>query len=504
MNTGPASHHAPHPTSVHAAVTVRVAWSMMMAGIRIRPSNLQDARDHVLYSLPSAVDADEAEEHTDGLVEDYLNRVKGGRLQHRTRPGGGDLVLHAGLRARLVDALDPVSDAVLRLHYGDGMPLEQVERTAAIDGSALMAAQEGLRMSARDLLVGEGFSGPWTDTRLDAALRRLANMALPGCPEPLELLADHNRAHVDDCPRCSRAVRLIRGGVIAPSDLLSPTQAGPKPEVLIGALILHPDARRVRRKLERVMGPGAVRAGPDVWLMSKDELAQMGPGIRSLVSDGVLPRHHLRGAVVRGPGRWSGPVLLGPTAIEAIESARARPWSEIDTLGELPPPRPTPPKATRWWLTAAVFVALATGAGIETFQPQPKQPDVPIEASFTPAEDGWEITFDMADLAVLDVVALGTEGLTIVHGNVRSSRGQWATGGGAYRLYVPDPYVALIASSAGLTDLGAMVEAARSSPTPLETLESQLRLAHPTVAWVGSPAITATADRPEDGPPAQP
>ena len=50
--------------------------------------------------------------------------------------------------------------------------------------------------------------------------------------------------------------RLIRGGVIAPSDLLPPTQAGPKPEVLIGALILHPDARRVRRKLERVMGPG--------------------------------------------------------------------------------------------------------------------------------------------------------------------------------------------------------------------------------------------------------
>ena len=88
MNTGPASHHAPHPTSVHAAVTVRVAWSMMMAGIRIRPSNLQDARDHVLYSLPSAVDADEAEEHTDGLVEDYLNRVKGGRLQHRPALAG--------------------------------------------------------------------------------------------------------------------------------------------------------------------------------------------------------------------------------------------------------------------------------------------------------------------------------------------------------------------------------------------------------------------------------
>lgn len=252
------------------------------------------------------------------------------------------------------------------------------------------------------------------------------------------------------------------------------------------------------------MGPGAVRAGPDVWLMSKDELAQMGPGIRGLVSDGVLPRHHLRGAVVRGRGRWSGTVLLGPTAIEAIESARSRPWSEIDTLGELPPPRPTPPKPTRWWLTAAALVVLTAAVGVDTFKPQPLQPDVPIEATFTAAEEGWEITFDMADLSVLDVVALGADGLTVVHSDVRASRGEWSTGSGAYRLYVPDPHVALIASTAGVDDLGTLVQAARSSPTPFQTLESQVRLAHPTVAWVGSPAITEPEKNPEDGTPVQP
>jgi len=493
---------------VHAAVTVRVAWSLMMSGIRLRPGVLKDARDHVLYCLPTSVEADEAEQQTDQLAEDYLNRVKGGRLRHLSRESGADIVLHEGLRARLVAALDPVSDAVLRLHYGDGMPLEQVERTAAIDGSALIAAQEGLRISVREILLGEGLGGSWTDDKLDTALGRLANMALPGCPEPLELLADQHRAHVDACPRCSRAVRLIRGGLISPSDLLAPSDAGPHPDVVVGALILHPDARRVRRKLERVMGPGAVRAGPDVWLMSKDELAQMGPGIRGLVSDGVLPRHHLRGAVVRGKGRWSGAVLLGPTAIEAIESARSRPWSEIDTLGELPPPRPTPPKPTRWWMAAAVLMTLTGVVGVDTFKAQPQQPDVPVEATFTAAEDGWEITFDLADFAVLDVVALGAEGLTIVHGDVRASRGQWATGGGAYRLYVPDPHVALIASTTGVAELNTLVQAARSSPTPLQTLESQLLLAHPTVAWVGSPAITgpedSLEDTLEDGVPAQP
>ena len=129
---------------------------------------------------------------------------------------------------------------------------------------------------------------------------------------------------------------------------------------------------------------------------------------------------------------------------------------------------------------------------------------MPIEATFTPAEDGWEVTFDMDDLAVLDVVALGGDGLTHVHADVRASRGQWATGGGAYRLYVPDPHVALIASASGVPDLGALVQAAKSSPTPFQTLESQLLLAHPTVAWVGSPAITGPEETLEDGTTDQP
>jgi hypothetical protein len=503
MNPGAASTAALFPAPVYSAVTVRVAWSLMMAGIRLRPAVLKDARDHVLYSLPRHIDADEAEQRTEELAQDYLNRVQGGRIRRVTAGGREELGLHAGLRARLVAALDPVSDAVLRLHYGDGMPLEQVERTAAIEGSALVAAQEGLRIAVRELLYGEGIDGAWTSQRLDQALGRLANMAQPGCPAPLELLSDQHRAHVDGCPRCSRAVRLIRGGLIAPSDLVAESDGQPHPEVVIGALILHPDARRVRRKLERAMGPGAVRAGPDVWLMSKDELARMGPGLRALVSDGVLPRHHLRGAVVRGPGRWSGASLLGPTAVEAVESARARPWSEIDTLGELPPPRPAPPRATRWWVASALLMGLTAIVGVETFKPRAQQPDAPIQASFMEAEDGWEITFDMDDLAVLDIVALSDDGLNIVHRDVRAERGQWATGGGEYRVYVPDTHVALIASTAGVQDLSVLVKAARSTPTPFEALKSQVLLAHPTVAWVASPAITGPEAPPEDGEPAQ-
>ena len=60
-NTGPASRHAApddRPRGRDRACGVVDDDG----GIRIRPSILQDARDHVLYSLPPSVDADEAEE----------------------------------------------------------------------------------------------------------------------------------------------------------------------------------------------------------------------------------------------------------------------------------------------------------------------------------------------------------------------------------------------------------------------------------------------------------
>ena len=107
---------------------------------------------------------------------------------------------------------------------------------------------------------------------------------------------------------------MIRGGVVAHSDLMPTTSDAEAPhEVAVGAVVLHPDARRCRKKVSKVLGPGAVQAGPEVWLLSEAEMIAAGPGLKALVSEGILPRHHVRGAVVRGAGRWSGAVLLGPS-----------------------------------------------------------------------------------------------------------------------------------------------------------------------------------------------
>ncbi|MEC8192946.1 MAG: hypothetical protein VX127_09440 [Myxococcota bacterium] len=477
------------------AVTVRAAWTLMMNGIRVSPAVLCDARDHALLSLPSGVDVDEAEHRAGLLTLEYLARLSGKSVRRLDTETPDLDMVHEGWRRGLKASLDPTADTVLRLHYGDGMDLDAVESAAAVHRDGLESAKATLRRLVRTMAEAAGVPAQgWPDAKVDQLLTRLANTAEPGCPEPMDVLSEHNRPHVDACPRCSRAVRLIRGGVIAPSDLVAGADQAEAPHVAVAVLLLHPDSRRAQKKLAKVLGPGPTRVAPDAWLMSKAELDSAKAAIHRLVSDSIVPRHHLRGAVVNGRGRWTGSVLLGPVAVQAIEAARARPWAEIDTLGELPPPRPAPPSPARWWAGAGLLGLVAVAAGVSVLGPRETAPDVPIEASFLSVEDGWEITFDADDLAVIDVVSLTDKGPAIVHRNVGAGRGQWATGDGSYRVYVPDETVAILASQRGVPDLPDLIERVRSDPAPMQALEAHVRATNPTVAWVGSPAITELPD----------
>jgi hypothetical protein len=498
MTTGTSRSHALEfaPTT-WAAVTIRVAWTLMMDGIRVRPATLCDARDHVLASLPRAVGPDEAEQMADGLTGEFLSRMRGEAIRRVVRGTDGDLGVHLGWRKELHRLVDPVGDAILRLHYGDGLSIEQVERTAAIDLSALEASRAAIRDAVRSMANHEDSSaGGWSDSRIDAVIACIANLPEPGCPPPMAILSDIHRQHADVCPRCSRAVRLIRGGMIAPSDLVAPVEGVSfSPNLRVAAIVLHPDARKTRRKVERALGNGAVSVGADVWILSREELMTAGAALRALVTGGHLPRHHVRGALVSGVGRWSGSVLLGPVAVDAIESARSRPWAEVDTLGDLPPPRPAPPSAVRWWLSAAVLGLLSLGVGIRTFSAPEFLPDVPVEADFNSVEDGWEITFDADDLAVIDVIAVGENGPTVLHRDIRERRGEWATGEGEYRIYVPGSVVILLASESGIVNLEELVQRSRSKPAPMVSLEQWVRDEFPTVEWVGSPAVSTEQAR---------
>lgn len=474
-------------------VTIRVAWELLLARVRIRPAVLADAREHVLRCLPSGVSEEEAEALASVYTRDYLGRARHHRYQRPPLDPDLSLPVPRAWREQLVATLDPVADAVLRMHYGDGLAMEEVERHAAIHRAVLDGATEGLREAMRVIASeGGGREEEWPDARIDGLLRRVATLAGSGCPGPAGLLSEAGREHAGRCPRCSRGVRLIRQGVLAPTDLfppegeplVAPSRCG------VMALLLHPDARKHREALAEVLDEIAIEVGNDGWLVPADEIPELLPALRALAEQGTPPRHQVRGAVVEGPGRWRRNVILGPVPVAALEEARSRPWAEIDRVGELPAPLPPPPSAAGWWVVALGCAALAALAGVSALTPPAPEIATPIEAAWTRAEAGWDLRFDADDLAVLDVVVQDDQGLRVLERGILAEKGRWATGEGDFTLSLPAARAAVIASAEGVADLEDLVAAARVSADPVRDLAARLRERYPTADISSSPEDT--------------
>lgn len=472
-------------------VTIRVAWELLLARVRIRPAVLADAREHVLRCLPSGLGEEEAEALASVYTRDYLARARHGRYQRPPLEPDLGIPVPRAWRDRLNHGLDPVADAVLRMHYGDGLAINEVERHAAIHAAVLEGAREGLREAMRAIAAHDGqpIEG-WPDARVDQLLSRVATMAGPSCPGPAGLLSEAGREHAGRCPRCSRGVRLIRQGVISPQDLFLPEGEGlvAPGRVAVAAVLLHPDGRKHRDAVGELLDPLGLELGQDGWLLPAEELPALIPALRELAEAGTPPRHQLRGAVVEGPGRWRKGVILGPVPVAALEEARSRPWAEIDRVGELPLPLPPPPSAAGWWAGAAVAAAAAILAGFVVLRPATPEPFSEIEAAWTRQESGWDLRFDLDDLATVDVVVQDDLGLRVDQRGVRAEKGSWATGEGDFKLALPAARAALIASDGqGVGDLEELVAAARVSADPVEALAKLVRERHPTATVVTSP-----------------
>jgi hypothetical protein len=433
----------------------------------------------VLRCLPEGAGVDEAERVAPHLVRDYLVRVKEGKVRRFTPDPDASFEIPRSWRTHILADLDPLSDAILRLHYGDGVPLEQVEKQVGAYKSTVAAAVDGLRESLRavgsrdgDVLAG------WTDARVDRLLGHIANLAEPGCPGPGGLLSEAGQTHADRCPRCSRAIRLLRGGVLAAKDLFPPPGNTILPDTREGifALLVHPDAQKHKRRMDELLGDNVVPAGPDCWLVTESKLSAVVPVLEALCEDASPPRHHFRGALVGGPGRWAGNVPLGMVAVQAIEAARARPWSDVGKVCELPAPLPQPPKATGWWASAGALALVVVAVGAFVLSPSAPEPLTPLDAAFASTGTSWDVRFDTRDLAVVDLVALDGAGrLSVVRRDMRATKGTLSTGEGDYRMRVPGEAVAVLASPDGIADLDSLVDDANDEPAPLQALAKKVR-----------------------------
>ena len=498
MPPSPPPGHAVTPLrDLWLPVTVHVAWTLVKRGYTVTPALLADAREHLLRGIDPTLTVDQVEWLSAAWTDDYLSRRVSEKVQPPPVPGPEVFIPAAAWRDHLLEDADRGMQAVFRFVYAEGLPLDKAARHLRCAPRTLEAAQSRLRTAVRARLTAcTDWTADTRDTTVDTVLRRLATLAAPGAPGPLGLMSPAGLAHAESCPRTSRAVRLIKRGHLGARALFPPQEAKNPASgtITVVGLNLHPDARRHARHIEALLDDRAASVGPGTWLVPLEHETALYEGLVSLCEKGRPARHHIRAARSEGSGRWAGRTLLGPVATTAIDAARAAPWGDVCGRPALPLPAPPPPSAHRWWAGALVTAAATIALGIAIAQPEPVLSPTPVHAHFLPAQDGWDVSFDVPDTAVLDVVIVEDNQVRIIHRSLRSARGAWSTGYGEFRTRLPGDQVALIASPRGLDDLERLVLDAAEHPAPLDALEQMMHSAHPRADIARSRPPVATAE----------
>ncbi len=457
-------------------ITIRVAWELVRSGVRLRPATLRAAREHALWRIPTNAGVAEAEAIASAAVEEYLARTSGRYARVEPDPDI-DILPTPAWRAAIVAAAEPLHDAILRLHYADGFAFDEVQRRFGLSEPIVRAAREAVRELARAVVAEDGVSTMgWDNARLDRLIVRIANAAGDTCPGPGGLGTDAGRAHGEHCPRCSRALRLFREGVLSPSDLFPPEGAPclPSDTVDIACVLLHPDARKHMRTLSRTF--------PDARRIGEDALLTQGEGMEALLTElaeaGTPPPAHLRVVRRRAPGRWTDRAVLGPAPDMLRAEAMALAWGEVRGIAGLPEALPPPPSAARWWTAAVLGLLVAAAAGAWAALPPIAAPDVELTAR----ADRGTLVFDVDDAAFVDV--LSVHGLTptlAFHSETAGDKGTLSTGDGRYRVHgapTSTPVWIVIAARSRLDDTAIVAQAAAN----VEDAVSRLRARYPGAA----------------------
>ena len=458
----------PHPSTDDSAarrhwsaITIAVAWELARREHRVRPAALAAARDHATWRLSPTASLAECEAVASAAARDFLDRRGGVYAAYAPDPDA-ELLPGPAWRDAVLGSVTPLHEAVFRLHYGDGVPLEELARRLEVDASWVRAAREAVRELVRVVVAEDGVSTEgWAPERLDRLAGRVALAAGDRCPGPGGLGTDLGRAHAETCPRCARALRLLREGVIAAADLFAPPvehRVPPGPSEFL-ALSLHVDARAALRSLAAAL-PGFVRVDADTLVGPASDAAV--ETIRSAAREGAPRRAQVRVVRATAPGRLAedpvaGPAVVGPAVERLRELLGAMPWGEARGVDPLPETLPAPPSAARWWAAAALVLGLASVAGVVATRPPPSAPAVELVAS----RAGSEVIFDTSDRAYVDVASLtSAHSEVLFHSTRPADKAALATGDGRFRVPADTRPVLVVSAAEELVDLPAIVAVA--------------------------------------------
>lgn len=447
---------------------MRIVWDLVGLGIRPRIQTIREVRDHALLHLGEHTDTVEAEDAASAALVDWLRRREG-HYEELPVAEAADILPDSRWRQAILDECEPLHEAVFRLAYGDGLPIDEVVHRVGVDAAWVRASQEALRAVGRAVVAEDGLSTEgWTVAQLDAVLGRIANAAGNVCPGPEGLLTDLGRVHAESCPRCSRAHRLIARGFLAPSALFAPEDGIllPNTDVDLLCLQVHPDARKCVRLVIRQFDEHVRIIDGELIFVNAAAVQDIEERLAALTERGMPGVEHLRGVRQRVRGAWGRQAILGPGPLDLIETLQHTEWGVIEGLGDLPDRLPPPPSSLRWYAALVFTMLLALTA--TTFAWTQRGPIPTFEV--TAERDATGVIFDTSDDAYVDVIALnGSLGEPLLHSVAVFDKGQHATGDGRYRFNADADVIVVVTSAAPIIDLAALL-AFEADPSRLEEI----------------------------------
>ena len=106
-------------------VTIRIAWELYLLGISISKELIENAREHILRSIPSDFTIDEAERFAIVYTHDFMDRLN---IQSYMRPDIDEdlrMFIPQEWRMRVEKNASSLGRSVFRYHYRDGFSLDE-------------------------------------------------------------------------------------------------------------------------------------------------------------------------------------------------------------------------------------------------------------------------------------------------------------------------------------------------------------------------------------------
>lgn len=485
-----------HYSNSHwAIVTVRIAWALVQHSSPFEGHTLKAAREHTLRSLPTNCSLQAAGRYAEAYLNEYLERCSG-RYQPSSFDEDIDIEIPLQWRQELESVTSKSIRLILRYFYARNRSMASISKQKLIPIERLTRAQVELRRQIKKRARVDGLDTTgWSDTRIDRLLTRTARLPNPHYIEPEALLSSTSKQQVMTCPLYSQAYMLIQQGVLAVDDLVvQPFLSDDDTEIL--AVVLHPEGRKFQAQIHKAMGSAAIATTQYEWLIDSEFLHVVEHNLGIQTELNTPPRHLLRGALSGGNARWGDRAILGPLPTRVLEAARAQAWGNVDGIGELPPALPPPPNARRWWATSivlAVVLLLSIGYAISV---TPSETRYPIQSDSEYTSGTVFLRFDVHDQAALTLVAFEHGVLSLRKQLNPSDKASWSTGDGRYFVEGKAERLILISSTAVLTDIPILLEAAQADDYPIDTLQHLLLSSYPeadvaiSMAPPPSPAVT--------------